>query len=132
MLDIVRRTDVTTPDTAVLHLRGMATYREAPELRRRLFTALAEGDDRLILELEDVETMDTAAMAVLVEGLLETRDRGPQLYFCTPSSSVRQVFALAGLEEALERCFGCLGDALEAVELGVDCGCGDTASEDAA
>jgi len=99
-------------NTAVLHLRGRASFREAPELRSRLFAAidtLAEGT-RLVVELEEVEQIDTAGMAVLVEGLIATRKRGPDLFFCTPSDSVHKVFRLAGLEEALERCFGCLGE----------------------
>ena len=102
-------------ETAVLRLSGQATYKEAPKLRRRLFEAIAErGKGRLVLELAAVEKMDTAAMAVLVEGLLETRLEPLELYFCTPSVSVRKVFELAGLEEALARCYGCLGDALKA------------------
>ena len=103
------------PEAAVLHLRGEATYKEAPDLRRSLFDALGDATtDRLVLELAAVEKMDTAAMAVLVEGLLATRNERPQLYFCTPSESVRKVFELAGLDDALARCYGCLGDALEA------------------
>jgi anti-anti-sigma factor len=99
------------PDTSVLHLRGTASFREAPELRRRLFHALGEHrTDRLVVELAEVEKMDTAAMAVLVEGMISSREDGPELFFCTPSDSVRKVFRLSGLEEALSRCYGCLGD----------------------
>ena len=68
--------------TAVLHLTGAATFVEAPELRKELFGALESlHGGRLVVELADVERMDTAAMAVLVEGLLETRGRprGPDL-----------------------------------------------------
>ncbi|MEO1084549.1 MAG: STAS domain-containing protein [Acidobacteriota bacterium] len=114
-LNITRQTDVE-PQTDVLHLVGSVTFAEASELRRQLFDAIeTRGDDpggRLVLELADVKTMDTSAMAVLVEGLLATRHRGPHVSFCTPSRSVRKVFELAGLTEALERCYGCLGDAL--------------------
>ncbi|MEM7583196.1 MAG: STAS domain-containing protein [Acidobacteriota bacterium] len=102
-------------NTAVLHLRGTASYRQAPELRSSLFEAIQSLDSgrRLVVELAEVEQIDTAGMAVLVEGLLATRDQGPDLYFCTPSDSVRKVFRLAGLEEALQRCYGCLGDVPE-------------------
>jgi len=99
------------PDTSVLHLRGTASFRQAPELRRRLFHALDEHrTERLVVELAEVEKMDTAAMAVLVEGMISTREDGPEIFFCTPSDSVRKVFRLSGLEEALSRCFGCLED----------------------
>ena len=100
-------------DTSVLHLRGTATFREAPQLRDRLFSALDGEAGRLVVELAEVDHMDTASLAVLVESLLATRNRQPDVYFCTPSESVRKVFHLAGLEEALSRCYGCLGDVLD-------------------
>ncbi len=102
-------------DADVLRLRGAATYEHAPELRSKLFEAVAaRPSGRLVLELAEVDKMDTAAMAVLVEGLLATRGKPTELFFCTPSESVRKVFELTGLEEALSRCYGCLNDALEA------------------
>lgn len=109
-------------NTSVLHLKGVATHREAPELRRRLFAAVAEEPEegRLVIELGEVKQMDTAAMAVLVEGLMATRKQGPNIYFCTPSPSVRDVFRLAGLERALSRCYGCLGDLLQEGNCGCD------------
>ena len=102
-------------NTAVLHLRGKATYHEAPELRSSLFEAITSLDAgrRLVVELAEVEQIDTAGMAVLVEGLIATREQGPNIFFCTPSESVRKVFRLSGLEEALQRCYGCLGDVPE-------------------
>ena len=113
-------------DTAVLHLKGIASYKEAPELRRHLFKALGSLDrGRLVVELAEVDRMDTASMAVLVEGLLESRDvDGPHIYFCTPSESVKKVFHLAGLDEALRRCYGCLGDVPE-MPPETDCGCSE-------
>ena len=110
-------------DTSVLHLRGTATFREAPELRRQVMKALGALErGRLVVELAEVERMDTAAMAVLVEGLLESRgSEGPNIFFCTPSDSVKNVFHLAGLDEALKRCYGCLGDVPEMPP--GDCGC---------
>jgi anti-anti-sigma factor len=121
-LEIAYRPDVLE-GTSVLHLKGTATYKEAPELRRQVFSALgALESGRLVVELEEVDRMDTAAMAVLVEGLLASRGPdGPHLFFCTPSDSVKKVFNLAGLDEALQRCFGCLGEVPEMPP--VDCGC---------
>ncbi|MEM6792767.1 MAG: STAS domain-containing protein [Acidobacteriota bacterium] len=111
-LSITYRAEVE-PQTDVLHLEGRVTFQEASALRDQLFAAIdGRSSGRLVLELADVERMDTAAMAVLVEGLLATRESDLHLSFCTPSASVRQVFELSGLEEALERCYGCLGDAL--------------------
>lgn len=97
--------------TSMLHLGGDLGFREAAELRRALFEAIdATGDRNLVVDLREVNRIDTAAMAVLVEGLLATKDRGPDLFLIGPNESVRRVFALAGLEDALVRCFDCWGD----------------------
>jgi anti-anti-sigma factor len=97
--------------TATFHLRGQAGYREAAQLRQELFAAIdAAGDKNLVVELDEVSRIDTAAMAVLVEGLVATHDRGPTMFLVCPNESVRRVFELAGLEEALLRCYSCWGD----------------------
>jgi anti-anti-sigma factor len=92
--------------TATLKLSGRAGYREAPKLRRALFDAIAASTGKnLVVELAHLEKMDTAAMAVLVEGCIATRDGEPPIFLMCPSRSVREVFELAGLEEALTRCY---------------------------
>jgi len=121
-LEIAYHPDILE-NTSVLHLKGTATHKEAPELRRHIFNALgALESGRLVVELAEVDRMDTAAMAVLVEGLLASRGPdGPHIFFCTPSDSVKNIFQLAGLDEALQRCFGCLGDVPDMPP--VACGC---------
>ncbi|HVS65020.1 MAG TPA: STAS domain-containing protein [Thermoanaerobaculia bacterium] len=90
-------------------MRGAATYREAPALRERLFATIDQaGGAPTIAHLEDVERMDTAALAVLVEGLARSLEKGGDLYLTAPRESVRRVFELAGLPEALDRCFSCI------------------------
>ena len=102
--------------TVMLHLKGRATYREAPELRRALFEALEiTGDRNLVVELDDVDEIDTAAMAVLVEAMMVSRDGDTTIFLMSPSESVRRVFELAGLEEALTHCYGCWEDLEKAI-----------------
>ncbi len=92
--------------TATLKLSGRAGYREAPRLRKALFDAIAvSAGKNLVVELAMVERLDTAAMAVLVEACIATRGGEPPIFLMCPSRSVRKVFELAGLEEALTRCY---------------------------
>lgn len=102
--------------TAALRLSGDVSYREAPELRRAVFDAIAIAKDKnLVVELAGVKSMDTAAMAVLVEACIATRGGEPPIFLMCPSESVRKVFQLAGLEEALTRCYGCWEDVETAI-----------------
>ena len=106
----------TRPTTATLRLSGNASFREAAELRRMVFAAIDEaGDGNLVVQLEDVDRIDTAGMAVLLEALKATHDRGPDLYLVGAGESVRKVFELAGYEDALVRCYGCWGEFEQAV-----------------
>lgn len=102
--------------TAMFRLHGRASYREAGELRTALFDAITvTGEKNLVVELEDVVSIDTAAMAVLIEALKATHDRGPDMYLVCATESVRLVFRLAGLEDALTRCFSCMADMEQAI-----------------
>lgn len=98
----------------ILALSGEISYHEAPQLREALSDAIDRGGPVLI-DLGKVETMDTAALAVLVEGLVTTEAQGQELFLCTPSDSVRRIFHLAGLDGALARCWGCVDLASRAV-----------------
>ncbi len=104
------------PATAMLRLSGRAEYRDAGALRKALFDAMpAAADKNLVVDLDSLEAIDTAAMAVLIEGLKATHNRGPDMYLVGAHESIRLVFRLAGLEDALTRCFGCMSDMERAI-----------------
>jgi anti-anti-sigma factor len=93
----------------LLRLRGVATYREAPQLRERLLQVVESAEGKpTIADLEGIERIDTVAMAVLVEALARSLELGGDLYLTGSRESVRRVFELAGLPEALNRCFSCI------------------------
>lgn len=97
--------------TAMLSISGAVTHREAPELRRELLAAIEAHPERnLVVELSRVTRFDTAAMAVLLEGLKLTNGKEPEVFLVGASDSVTKVFRLAGFEDALLRCFGCMED----------------------
>ena len=97
--------------TAMLTVSGAVTFREASDLRKSLLQAIEAHPERnLVVELSQVVRIDTAAMAVLLEGLMATHGKGPEIFLVGATKSVTEVFRLAGFEEALLRCFGCMDD----------------------
>lgn len=97
--------------TAMLTISGAVTHREAPAMRRELLQAIEAHPERnLVVELSRVSRFDTAAMAVLLEGLMLTNGKEPEVFLVGASDSVTKVFSLAGFEDALLRCFGCMDD----------------------
>ena len=102
-------TEVTSipemPEAGAVHLRGRITYDEAPELREIILAQLSESKaSKIVLELSDVEQMDTAGAAVLAEALKFGQNRGMRVLLCSPSESVMRIFRLAGFEEVLNYC----------------------------
>ena len=95
----------------MLKVSGVVTFREARELRQKLLEAIETHPERnLVVELGQVTRFDTAAMAVLLEGLMLTTGIEPEVFLVGASESVTKVFRLAGFEDALVRCFGCMAD----------------------
>ncbi len=99
----------------ILSLSGRISYREAAHLRVQLFETISHGGQHLLIDLAEVEAMDTAALAVLVEGMVATEDKKQEIFLCTPSDSVRRIFHLAGLEGALAKCWDCVDSASRAI-----------------
>ena len=99
----------------ILSLAGRISFREAPHLRATLFGAISPAGHHLFIDLAKVEAMDTAALAVLVEGMVATEDEEQEIFLCAPSDSVRRIFHLAGLESALAKCWDCVDSASRAI-----------------
>lgn len=113
-VEFVRRTE---HGACALVVGGQATYRQAADLRHSLISAITTtGDGLLMVDLSSVDRMDTASMAVLVEGFILTQDRTTEILLCGPSDSVRAVFRLAGLHEALGKCVSCREEALRRIQ----------------
>jgi anti-anti-sigma factor len=105
-------------DASTLSIRGRIRYPQAPALRRSILDWIASAPaSRLIIELEDVDEMDTSGAAVLVESLLYGRDRSKQMLLCSPSESVLRLFHVSGFEEALKACCPSPAEALRRLQV---------------
>lgn len=106
-------------EESVIRVRGDVTYEEAPRLHDVLFDAIENAEVKTLrVDLSGVERMDTAGLAVLVEGIMATRKRQPKLELRSPSDAVEKMFQLAGFVslmsehsdarfyDALRRCCG--------------------------
>lgn len=105
-----RRVSEPSPHRS-LALSGRISYVEATQLREVLFRMIGKDAPRdLVVELGAVDKIDTAGVAVLVESLAAARSLDQRLLLCEPADTVRAIFQLAGLTEALQACCGCPAD----------------------
>lgn len=94
----------------VLAPAGRLDSPSSPDLERRLLAAA--GEQRLVLDLGEVEYMSSAGLRVLLKLARRMKDAGGELLLCALGEPVRQVFDLAGLlplfavEASRERALG--------------------------
>jgi anti-anti-sigma factor len=93
------------PHASSMALAGRVTLDEASAVRNEILGWLTSTDaSRIVMELSNVEKMDTAGAAVLAEAIRVGRDHGQSILLCSPSESVIRIFRLAGFEEVLQCC----------------------------
>lgn len=97
MLEI--ETEFDAASEATIHVAGQLDMSSSDDLRTVLLDAADQRFERVVVDLEDVELIDSSGIATLVEGLQKMRDHGGTLVLKNLSDSVRSVFEIANLLE---------------------------------
>lgn len=95
VLDIDRAEDVT-----VVRLAGELDLYNAPELREALVGLAAERPARLVLDLAEVEFVDSTALGVLIEARSRMENRKAFL-LAAPGLETRRALQISGLDQHL-------------------------------
>jgi anti-anti-sigma factor len=94
----------------MVHLEGVLDRETAPNVRKRLLRITRQdGLKRLSVDFSQVNRMDTAGVAVMVEVLQMVSRRGGILCVDGLSEEARRLFRLARLDQTF-----CVGDAPKA------------------
>ena len=96
--------EVTRPSERfeVVQPRGEVDMNSSPQLRDVLKQASEEPLDGLVLDLSEVDHMDSSGVAVLIEGLRWSRTKGIRYGLANLSDAARVVIELAKLESVFE------------------------------
>jgi anti-sigma B factor antagonist len=84
-------------DAAVLAIQGEVTVFSSPALRQALRSAVADGPERLVLDLAGTTYIDSSGVATLVEALQSTSRAKHKLVLAGMNDRVRGVFEIARL-----------------------------------
>ena len=90
------------PDGLVLHPRGRLDLESSGPLRQRLAHAFASGLHDLVVELDDVDSVDPAGLGVLSGAARHLEQRGGSLVLRDPRPDVAWVLRIYGLGALLE------------------------------
>lgn len=89
-------------DSVALHPVGRLNLTAAPDLRRELIELVQNGQTRLVVDLIDVDTIDSSGIGALISGLKAARQAGGDLRIVAPSKQVAEVLRMTKLERVLQ------------------------------
>ena len=84
----------------VLAVSGELDMATAPAVRERLHGLLADGHDKLVVDLDEVGFLDSTALGVLVGVLKRVRTQGGDLHLVCTQPRVLKVFEITRLDQA--------------------------------
>jgi anti-sigma B factor antagonist len=85
------------PGTAIVILRGALDVHSAPVVRERLQAVLAAGLKAIIVDLHDVEFIDSTGLGVLIGARRRSQDAGVKLLLARPSRATHRLLAITGM-----------------------------------
>jgi anti-sigma B factor antagonist len=93
------RVEVTREgDTVVVAPSGEVDLSRSPKLRNALRDAQASRPKRVVIDLSDVEYMDSSGVATLVEAYQVARRNGSKMVLCGLMDRVKSIFEIAKLD----------------------------------
>jgi anti-sigma B factor antagonist len=87
----------------IIKLKGRLSLGEAVDrLRATIEDLLRSGDSRIVLDLEELQTMDSSGIGLLSRFLASSKQQGGSLKLVNPSKFVVQTLKLVGLLNLFE------------------------------
>ncbi|MFG0258075.1 MAG: STAS domain-containing protein [Phycisphaerales bacterium JB043] len=95
--------DVQEHDASlVVSPAGEVDLSTSPELREALKVAIRRKPARLVIKLDGVPSMDSSAIATLIEAMRLCKNESVVLVLCCVTERVRSVFEIARLDSVFD------------------------------
>lgn len=90
-------------DVSVIELHGPLRLGEPVDgLRAACDEAMARGDNKIVVTLEEVPHIDSSGIGLLVKYMISAKQRGGNLKLVNPSKFAAQVLRLVGVLDLFE------------------------------
>ena len=87
---------------AVLGVSGEVDVATVPRLREQLHSLVAQGSNKIIVNLDAVDFLDSTGLGVLVGALKRVRSNDGDLYLVCTQPRIRKVFEVTGLTKVFQ------------------------------
>lgn len=87
---------------SIIDLQGEIDVYTAPQLKQQILDMLDKGVIHIIVNLADVEYLDSAALGVLIGGLKRLRERNGTLDIICPNTRIKRIFEITGLDKIFD------------------------------
>ena len=83
----------------VLSVRGEIDVSTAPELKRAIEESIDSGHNRIVIDLAQTESLDSAALGVLIGAIRRLRSSDGALALASINDNVAKTFEITGLDQ---------------------------------
>ena len=96
--------EITTIDkeTRILRLRGELNVNSAEKVKQAIKDLIAEGVNRMVINLAEVSMIDSTGLAALLSGLKAMNMQKGEMRLISPRPEVRLIFKLTLLERVFK------------------------------
>ena len=96
---ILRLATTDESGITVLAAHGEVDVSTAPQLRQAIIEEASAGPGPLVIDLSDVDFLDSTGLGVLVSGLKRFRTMGTDVILVIASNRIAKVFEITGLTQ---------------------------------
>lgn len=96
------RTDVSEiSGWTVVNVYGELDVATSPDLRELLIRLVGDGANRLVLDLEGVDFLDSTGLGTIIGALKRSRTHGGDLRLVCTQARISRLFEITGLDKAV-------------------------------
>lgn len=88
-------------EEAVIYVAGELDFHTAPDLRKEILEQLNGGVNRLVLDVGQLDFIDSSGLSVIIAGFKRFRENGGELILRSLTDRTRRVLEVSGLNKVL-------------------------------
>lgn len=101
-MELTLNVDTGVSGSTVIAVGGEIDVYTAPKLREKLISLVESGSYHLIVDMENVEFLDSTGLGVLVGGLKRVRQHDGWIDLACSQSRILRIFRITGLSNVFD------------------------------